>query len=63
MSPLSGPRLKTAMRVNRLAARELQMEMAVGQDQQNGGKCNTNHRGWFSRMVWRCSAEGNLFRS
>lgn len=51
MSPWSVPPLKTAMRVNQLAGHELRMEMAAGQGQQNGGRCNTNHRGWSSKMV------------
>jgi hypothetical protein len=43
--PWSVPRLKMVTRVNQSAERELQMEMAVGQGQQNGGRCNTNRRG------------------
>lgn len=58
---LSVPRLKMAMRVSQLADPELRMEMAVGQGQQSGGRYNTNHREWFSRMVGCRFAGCNLF--
>lgn len=51
MWPWSVPPLKMVMRANQLAEHELQMEMAAGQDQQNGGRRNTNRRGWSSKMV------------
>lgn len=51
MSPWSAPHLRTVTRASRSAERELRMEMTVGQDQQSGARCNTSHRGRFSRMV------------
>lgn len=51
MWPLSVPHLKMATRANQLAEPVLRMEMAVGQDRQNGGRCNTSHQGWSFRMV------------
>ena len=63
MWPLNAHRLKMGMRVNQSAERELQMEMAVGQDRQNGERYSTNRRGWFSKMVCCRFAPGNMFRS
>lgn len=67
MWPWNVPPLKMAMRANQLAEHELQMEMAAGQDQQNGGRCNTNHRGWYSKTLLRKASSlntkrGNFFK-
>lgn len=63
MLPLSALRWKMAMKVNQSVEHGLQMQMAVDQDRQSGGRCNTNHQGWFSRMVWRRFTEANLLCS